>query len=396
MNRRIAFLLMLLPPLVFALFAGCGDDEECTTCLENQGPKLSLQPRSLDLGASIPTHRFDVVNLGTGTLEWSLSTSAPWLSASPDTGSTTTEVDPVTVSVDRTAVDNGAYSAAVVVSSNAGTDSVTVTMEVPGHLFEIAVRTPEGAPVEGLRVSLWNLLPCWVSAEGAPCTSDLILDGGVSAFEEARQATTFWIDLEADARVDLEIFDLDGRLVEVLIDDEEFFGGSNSQLWFGPESDVGTAVYEARLTVRSLDGEQRDQESVYAVLARADVERSVVGFTDADGAFFTNDETLFPGLAEVVGLQAMDEVCVPQGSFALEPVVFVYLQSSDGSSYDDYELTLTGSENEFTLVWEPQPVGAGLHGSRELLERSPGALRTHLSTAAVPDSLRGPCPNPFH
>ena len=56
---------------------------------------------------------FEIWNSGTGTLDYTLSESASWLSLSPSSGSSTGEKDLITVSVDTTGLSDGSYSESI-------------------------------------------------------------------------------------------------------------------------------------------------------------------------------------------------------------------------------------------------------------------------------------------
>ncbi|NIA09297.1 MAG: hypothetical protein GWP10_06100, partial [Nitrospiraceae bacterium] len=75
---------------------------------EPTGPLLCTNPDppSHDFG-SVPegqtrTWTFDITNCGGGTLTWSVSDDRPWITVSPAGGSTTTETDTVTVTINTT------------------------------------------------------------------------------------------------------------------------------------------------------------------------------------------------------------------------------------------------------------------------------------------------------
>ena len=94
------------------------------------GPTLSVTPSSLDFSASQSSMTFTITNVGTQTLEWNISDDQDWISVSPTSGSTTTEQDIVTVTVDRNGLAAGDYSGSVTVTSNGGDQVVAVSMEI--------------------------------------------------------------------------------------------------------------------------------------------------------------------------------------------------------------------------------------------------------------------------
>ena len=73
-------------------------------------------------GGSNPSNQtFTVTNSGGGTLSWTLSDNASWLTVSPTSGATTTETDVVTVSVNTAGLAGNTYTGVVTLSSQGKT-----------------------------------------------------------------------------------------------------------------------------------------------------------------------------------------------------------------------------------------------------------------------------------
>ncbi|UCG50912.1 MAG: BACON domain-containing protein, partial [Candidatus Latescibacterota bacterium] len=92
------------------------------------GPLLSVNPTSLDFTPTITSHSFGIGNIGTGTLDWSLTPAESWIeittpiSGSGDAG--------VFVRVDPAAVPpGGPHTGHIAVDSNGGTATVTVQFD---------------------------------------------------------------------------------------------------------------------------------------------------------------------------------------------------------------------------------------------------------------------------
>ncbi|HIE43681.1 MAG TPA: hypothetical protein EYP78_02655 [Candidatus Omnitrophica bacterium] len=98
-------------------------------------PVLNVTPTSLDFGKTATQHILDITNTGKGELIWSIESDKRWISVSPESGSTTTEVDSVTVTVDRAVASSGNRTATVNINSNGGNKSVSVSI--------ISVRPPQ-------------------------------------------------------------------------------------------------------------------------------------------------------------------------------------------------------------------------------------------------------------
>lgn len=111
---------------------------------------LTVEPGSLDFGSELTELSLLIGNVGGETLEWSVEAAeeASWLSVSPTEG---VDGATVTVSVDRSGLAAGEYSAALEVVSNGGSETVTVHMRVaaegdespgalPGQVVNLDVR----------------------------------------------------------------------------------------------------------------------------------------------------------------------------------------------------------------------------------------------------------------
>ncbi len=94
-------------------------------------PQLSVYPISLDFSTSETEMTFYVSNTGTGLLTWNITDDKPWISVDPQSGTTESEIDEITVTIDRLGQSSGTYAGTVSVSSDGGNQSVTVSFTVP-------------------------------------------------------------------------------------------------------------------------------------------------------------------------------------------------------------------------------------------------------------------------
>ena len=94
-------------------------------------PSISLNPSTLSFsgvaGGSAPTAQvITLTNPSGGTLSWTTSDNASWLILSTGSGTTTTETDSISATVNPTGLTAGTYTAAVTVSSSGAANTPQV------------------------------------------------------------------------------------------------------------------------------------------------------------------------------------------------------------------------------------------------------------------------------
>lgn len=121
--------------------------------------RSSLSFRSIISGPTTDEQSFCIANSGGGTLQWSVGSSASWLSVSPTSG---TDYGKVYVSVDAAGLSVGTYGGSIIISAADASNSpqtLGVTLSVresgspPFGKFEI--------PADGSTVSGWVNLTGW-------------------------------------------------------------------------------------------------------------------------------------------------------------------------------------------------------------------------------------------
>ena len=96
------------------------------------GPNVLTFPASAS-GADPASQTLEIWNSGPGTLDWSMSDDAAWLTLAPTSGSSTGEKDKVTVSVDIAGMGAGVYSATTTITAAGATNTprtLAVTLTV--------------------------------------------------------------------------------------------------------------------------------------------------------------------------------------------------------------------------------------------------------------------------
>jgi hypothetical protein len=93
----------------------------------NAVPSISLSPASLSAstsqGSNTSNQSFQVRNSGGGTLSYTISDSATWLSCTPTSGTSTGEQDPIAVNYATSGLSAGTYSATITVTASGATNS---------------------------------------------------------------------------------------------------------------------------------------------------------------------------------------------------------------------------------------------------------------------------------
>ncbi len=127
--------LLLQGLLIFGLIlfsVGCEDDPASILDL----PQIELSVAALDFGSSDVAKTFTISNSGLGTLTWTLSDDADWLTANPSSGSNlTSEMNTITITANRAGLDAGSYTAEITITDDdhelEGTVNVTMVVDAP-------------------------------------------------------------------------------------------------------------------------------------------------------------------------------------------------------------------------------------------------------------------------
>ena len=127
-------------------------------------PTIGFSPPSFSFsaiegGANPADKTLEVWNSGAGTLDWSVSDDADWLSLSPPGGSSTGEHDAVSVSVNTSGRSAGHYDATITISApGAGNTpqrvSVSLQINVPGST--VTWNLPWGLDADPASVNIYT------------------------------------------------------------------------------------------------------------------------------------------------------------------------------------------------------------------------------------------------
>ncbi|MBU1101170.1 MAG: hypothetical protein KKA84_12285 [Bacteroidetes bacterium] len=93
-------------------------------------PILSYTPSSFDFGTNDSLRTLSIANIGMATLNWQITNNDAWVDISPASGSTTVENDQVSISISRQGLAPGDYSSQILISSDGGSGTVSISMKV--------------------------------------------------------------------------------------------------------------------------------------------------------------------------------------------------------------------------------------------------------------------------
>jgi len=116
----------------FAIALGCVGLMGCPPGGGGSLPNLVVNPAALNFGSNGTQENVSIFNNGGGVAAWTLTENIAWLTANKTSGSVTTEIDQVKLTVDRTGLAPGTYNGQIVVSSTAGNRNINVAMSVAG------------------------------------------------------------------------------------------------------------------------------------------------------------------------------------------------------------------------------------------------------------------------
>ncbi|KAF5424303.1 MAG: PEGA domain-containing protein [Candidatus Methanocomedens sp.] len=136
--------------------AGISDVRTVTLTFEVEMPELSVNPDPLDLDygtmneGNTDSRTFSILNNGSGTLEWNISTDQSWITVSPTSGTNSGEV---TVTVNTAGLSLGNYSGTITIDSNGGEPkqvnmNLIVSSEQPTVGSIHVTSTPSGAYID--------------------------------------------------------------------------------------------------------------------------------------------------------------------------------------------------------------------------------------------------------
>ncbi len=102
-------------------------------------PALATNNENIELTGNSWRDRFDLINVGGGQVEWFLQTKPEWISVSEDRGIGLTATDTITIrlTTDFEMLDYGMHTGQIVITSNAGTVTINLSLEYKAPLLKV-------------------------------------------------------------------------------------------------------------------------------------------------------------------------------------------------------------------------------------------------------------------
>ena len=143
---------------------GVSDESDMDFRITPQPVSIGRSPAELDFGSSEASMIFEVWNAGPGTLEYTVTDDANWVTVSPTSGTSTGSSDRQThiVTVDRSGFAPGEERTATITISSAGADNSPQTIAVRaskstlGSISGTVARDLDGLPISGLWVYAYD------------------------------------------------------------------------------------------------------------------------------------------------------------------------------------------------------------------------------------------------
>ena len=204
--------------------------------------------------------------------------------------------------------------------------------------FKITVKDTLENPIEGFEVFLQNKISLF---------SEERID--------TRSLTIIVYKLSQECNVKLEIFDLNNTLVNTLINEERsagtyFYGYSADNYDSGEPIQGGCIILKCNIIATDIE----TQEVLYdetKFMCRYNL-MDIIGSTDSNGIFYTNNNLFFPHLYDLPEMEYIDELGEILGTFILKDTIEITIYDPVTETYQTFDRVVEEENNNFDLVWD--------------------------------------------
>jgi hypothetical protein len=170
---------------------------------------------------------------------------------------------------------------------------------------------------------------------------------------KALASSTITFDALFPAHATLSLHELDGRLVQTLMDQQILNTGSYSY-YLSIGGLTGTRVYICRLVVSdTATSTEVGRDSVSITLWQSDAAQSVMGYTGTDGSFTTRDTLAFPHLLSLPPQIQTNDSPTSIGTFTFPDSMEIVLTDTSTMKSVGVVRQIVAGPNAVTLSWGP-------------------------------------------
>jgi hypothetical protein len=210
--------------------------------------------------------------------------------------------------------------------------------------FKISVKDAAGNPVNGLRVSAWDVLSIDNLLKKASGTNQL------NKTEMTYAVSTLNFSIAANAYVSLTVHNLRNNEVDTLF--ERVGQAGQHAINWAPSFSYPSGVY--KILLKASNDTIHFQDSIYAVCHTPDPEETVIGWITQNGVFEVADNSLFPNNLDLpTFLQTNSGGPDVIGTFNYTDSVAVVLTDTSTNKQQWYYVTIGKQKNTFNLIWDP-------------------------------------------
>jgi hypothetical protein len=229
-----------------------------------------------------------------------------------------------------------------------GTNPIPV--EDTSFRFKVIVKNTAGNPVNGLRVSAWNIL----SVNGSlykTSTQKLSKKSNISS------SVTLGFSAPVAAKITFSIFNLKDQEIATLINGQRESGQYTVQWnipWTVPPA-IPSGVYKCKLVATKTSSDTVIfRDSIYAVLHNYDPDINIIGWTSQGGLFETTDALLFPRVLDLPPLVHTNMDPDSLGTFSYTDSVAIVLTDTVAHTQQRINVAIGKQVNAYNLTWNPQ------------------------------------------
>lgn len=255
----------------------------------------------------------------------------------------------------------------------------------------ISVKNMSGAPVTGLRISVWNHLS--INLSGMQSSTNI-----QQRSLKPTAASSIGFNVRTTSKVTLKVMYFDDSPVSTLVN-EVMSDGMYTVHWF-VDSIIPSSVYKYQLIAKHPTNDSLlFQDTKYAVLYRGpDIQQTIIGWTSNNGVFETNDIRLFPNVLDLpVLVQTLSSGPEPINTFTFRDTVSIVL--TDTTSHQQMafiHVIKKGVLNDIQLVWDPTLSLQWMPYTDLIPQRGEAIQTRRLSKVITAWKLYQNYPNPFN